>query len=89
MDGSYVVFLYSKSHATHKGAPQKKLIRFHSVDVPGKQTTKIMFVVKPCDHFNNVEENGRILLAIGSHSLIVGDTQCPVSLVTKHLNINP
>lgn len=89
MDGRHAVLLYSKSPATHKGAPQKQLIGFRSVHVPGKQTTNITFVVKPCDHFSTVEENGQRLLAIGSHSLIVGDTQYSVSLVTKHSNRNP
>jgi len=88
MDGRHVVLLYSKSPATHKGAPQKQLIGFRSVHVQGKHTAKVTFVVKPCDHFSTVEENGRRVLAIGSHSLIVGDTQYTVSLVTKHLNGN-
>lgn len=80
MDGKHAVLLYSKSPATHKGAPQKQLIGFRSVHVQGKHTAKVTFVVKPCDHFSTVEENGQRLLAIGSHSLIVGDTQYPVSL---------
>jgi hypothetical protein len=88
IDGRHAVLLFSKSPATHKGAPQKQLIGFRSVHVQGKHTVKVSFVVKPCDHFSTVKENGERLLAIGSHSLIVGDTQYPVSLVTKHLNGN-
>lgn len=80
MDGKHAVLLYSKSPATHKGAPQKQLIGFRSVHVQGKHRAKVMFVVKPCDHFSTVAENGQRLLVIGSHSLIVGDTQYPVSL---------
>jgi len=88
MDGRHAVLLYSKSPATHKGAPRKQLIGFRSVHVQGKHTAKVTFAVKPCDHFNTVEENGHRVLAVGSHSLIVGDTQYPVSLVIKHLNRN-
>jgi len=84
MDGSHSVLLYSRSPATHKGVPQKQLIGFRSVHVQGKQTTKVTFEVKPCDHLSTVKENGVRVLTIGSHSLIVGDTQYPVSLVTGH-----
>ncbi|XP_057820324.2 probable beta-D-xylosidase 7 isoform X2 [Cryptomeria japonica] len=87
MSGRHSVLLYSKSPATHKGVPHKQLIGFKNVHIPANHKAKVRFIVKPCEHFGTVEENGRRVLAFGSHFLISDGVQYPVTIIPNYVNI--
>ncbi|GLJ07128.1 hypothetical protein SUGI_0059370 [Cryptomeria japonica] len=82
MNGSHVMLLYSKPPATHRGVPQKQLIGFTRVHVASGKSMNAEFVVSPCEHLSTVTEDGRRLLSIGFHTLIIGDSQLNLSLTT-------
>lgn len=86
IDGSHVVLLFSRYGGNFRGAPHKQLINFKRVHIVAGKTTDVSFLVNPCKHFGMVMEDGRRVLAIGKHELMVGDTRLSVSLKTSFMS---
>lgn len=86
MDGSHVVLLFSRYGGNFRGAPHKQLIDFKRVHTVAGKAIDVSFLVNPCKHFGMAMEDGRRVLAIGNHELMVGETRLSVSLKTNFLS---
>ncbi|GLT46878.1 hypothetical protein SLA2020_206070 [Shorea laevis] len=73
MDGSHVVMLFSSSPKLFKGIPRKQLIGFDRVHTVSHQSTKTSILVNPCEHLSIADENGKRVLPLGNHVLLLGE----------------
>lgn len=69
--GSHTVLLFTTPPAVH-GAPQKHLIGFEKVWLPGNGKGLVKFSVDLCRDLSVVDEAGNRKVALGAHTLHVG-----------------
>lgn len=80
-DGSAVVMLFARVPGGFKGAPVKQLVEFERVNTVSYLDAKIEIVVDSCKHLSIVDEFGKMILALGDYSILVGDLERVVSIV--------
>ncbi|KAL2503806.1 putative beta-D-xylosidase 7 [Abeliophyllum distichum] len=81
MDGKHPVLLFVKWDKLSNRNPMKKLVGFKSVSLSAGKNVEIEFVLKPCDHFSTADETGLMVIQEGTHYLLVGDKEYPITLV--------
>lgn len=79
MAGSHTVFLYFTPPAVHN-APQKHLIGFEKVWVEGNGKGVVKFSVDLCRDLSVVDEVGNRKVALGAHTLHVGNLKHSLSV---------
>ncbi|KAI4296323.1 hypothetical protein L6164_036290 [Bauhinia variegata] len=79
MAKSHTVFLFTSPPPLHN-APQKHLLAFEKVHLVGKSETIVRFKVDVCKDMSVVDELGNRKVALGQHTLHVGDLKYPLSL---------
>ncbi|XP_020579311.1 probable beta-D-xylosidase 7 [Phalaenopsis equestris] len=81
MDGKHSVLLFLRRPSLAGGRARKQLVGFESLSLKTGETAHVEFVLKPCEDFVHVEEDGRKLVDLGSHFLMVGKEKLEVSVV--------
>ncbi|XP_059653356.1 beta-xylosidase/alpha-L-arabinofuranosidase 2-like [Cornus florida] len=70
--GSHTVFLFSTPPAVHN-SPQKHLLSFEKVFVNAASEASVRFTVDVCKDLSVVDELGNRKVALGQHTLHIGD----------------
>eukprot|EP00249_Psilotum_nudum_P013885 c24568_g1_i1 orf=97-2478(+) len=81
--GSHVVLLFSSPPSTHSGIPHKNLLTFRRVHVDANAAADVPITIRPCNHMTTVKEDGKRVLGIGFHTLMVDGAQHSIS--SRHL----
>lgn len=79
MAGGHTVFLFFAPPAVH-GAPQKHLLGFERVFLQGKGKGEVKFRVDVCKDLSVVDEVGDRRVALGAHTLHVGNLKHSLSV---------
>ncbi|RZB63158.1 beta-xylosidase/alpha-L-arabinofuranosidase 1-like [Glycine soja] len=79
MSTSHVVLLFFTPPDVHN-APQKHLLGFEKVHLPGKSEAQVRFKVDVCKDLSVVDELGNRKVPLGQHLLHVGNLKHPLSL---------
>ncbi|PSR87864.1 Beta-D-xylosidase [Actinidia chinensis var. chinensis] len=79
-DGSHVVMLFSRVPNFFKGAPEKQLVGFDRVHTMSYKSTQTRIMVDPCKHLSIANENGKRIMPLGDHTLMVGDLEHILSI---------
>jgi beta-D-xylosidase 4 len=79
MAGRHTVFLFSSPPAVHN-APAKHLLGFEKVSLEPGQAGVVAFKVDVCKDLSVVDELGNRKVALGSHTLHVGDLKHTINL---------
>ncbi|KAK9284290.1 hypothetical protein L1049_023460 [Liquidambar formosana] len=82
MDGSHVVMLFARVPKIFKGTPEKQLIGFNRVHTISYRSTKTSILVDPCKHLSIANDEGKRILPLGDHILMLGDLEHSVSIGT-------
>lgn len=80
MDGSHVVMLFSRVPKIVKGTPEKQLIGFSRVHTVSRRSTETSIMVDPCEHFSIANEQGKRIMPLGDHTIMLGDVVHSVSV---------
>lgn len=77
MDGSHAVLLFarSKSGVPVPGFPTKQLIGFDRVHTAAGSATNVDITVDPCKHMSAANPEGKRVLLLGAHVLMVGNEE--------------
>ncbi|KAL7585206.1 probable beta-D-xylosidase 7 [Lactuca sativa] len=59
----------------------KQLVGFRRVSLGRMGRGEVEFVVKPCEDFSRVREDGLMVVEEGSHSLVVGDQEFTIDVI--------
>jgi len=81
MKGTHPVLLFVKQENPSNGSPMKKLVGFESVELGSRETTQVEFEMRPCEHLTTANEDGVMAIEEGSHLLMVGDKQFPITIL--------
>uniref|UniRef100_A0A2P2JCZ8 Uncharacterized protein MANES_13G104300 n=3 Tax=Rhizophora mucronata TaxID=61149 RepID=A0A2P2JCZ8_RHIMU len=73
VDGSHVVMLFWRVPKVFKGNPEKQLVEFKSVHTVSHRSTVTSFLVDPCQHLSFANEEGKRIMPLGDHVLLLGD----------------
>lgn len=81
MAGKHPVLLFVKPKNPGNGMPIKQLVGFQSVILNAKEKAEIDFELSPCEHLSRANEDGLMVMEEGTHVLVVGDEEYPISIV--------
>lgn len=81
MAGKHPILLFVKPAKKENGRPIKQLVGFESVILRADEKAEIEFELKPCAHFSRATEYGSMIMEEGTHFLVVGDEEYPVTVV--------
>lgn len=73
MDGSHVVLLFSRVPKIEQGTPEKQLIGFSRLHTVSGRATETSIMVDPCEHFSFADEEGKRIMPLGDHTLMLED----------------
>ncbi|KAE8810686.1 putative beta-D-xylosidase 6 [Hordeum vulgare] len=73
MDGSHAVLLFARSKSSVPGFPLKQLVGFERVYTAAGSSKNVAITVDPCKYMSAANTEGRRVLLLGSHHLMVGD----------------
>jgi len=76
---NHVVLLFFTPPDVHN-APQKHLLGFEKVHLPGKSEAQVRFKVDVCKDLSVVDELGNRKVPLGQHLLHVGNLKHPISV---------
>lgn len=80
MEGKHPVLLYTRQENATDGSPVKTLVGFESVNLKAGEKTEVLFKLNPCEHLSRADENGLMVVEEGTHLLVVGDQEFPISV---------
>ncbi|KAF8404562.1 hypothetical protein HHK36_009449 [Tetracentron sinense] len=80
MAGKHPVLLFVRLAKLHSGSPVKQLVGFQSVHLKAGDRAEIEFVLSPCEHLSRANEDGLMVMEEGSHFLVVGNEEYPVTI---------
>lgn len=80
MDGAHVVLLFSRPPKVVRGAPEKQLIGFTSVNAISNGSTTASVLVDPCMDLSFANEKGGRVLPLGDHRILLGDLEHTLSV---------
>nr|XP_027085204.1 probable beta-D-xylosidase 6 isoform X2 [Coffea arabica] len=80
IDGSQVVLLFSQVPKSFTGAPEKQIVGFDRVHALAYRSVETSILVDPCEHLSIVNEQGRKILPLGDHTLMVEDLKHTLSI---------
>jgi len=75
MDGSHAVLLFVTSKSGAPGFPLKQLLAFERVYTGAGRSTNLEITVDPCKLMSAANTEGRRVLLLGTHHLMVGDEE--------------
>lgn len=75
MDGSHVVMLFSRVPKVFKGTPEKQLVGFDRVHTNSRKSTETSILIDPCEHLSIANEQGKRIMPLGDHVLLLGDLE--------------
>nr|DAD40294.1 TPA_asm: hypothetical protein HUJ06_014617 [Nelumbo nucifera] len=81
MAGKHSVLLFIRQAKPRHGNPVKRLVGFQSLHLNAGERAEIEFILKPCEHRSKAYQDGLSVTEEGSHFLIVGDREFPVTVV--------
>ncbi|KAI3895110.1 hypothetical protein MKW92_048094 [Papaver armeniacum] len=81
MSGKHPVLLFIRQSETRHGSPVKQLIGFQSVKLAAGEKADLEFTLSPCEHFSRADNDGLMVMEEGSHFLVVGDQEYPISIL--------
>jgi len=82
MDGSHVVMLFGRVPEVLKGTPGEQIIGFDRVYTSSYKSTETSILVDPCEHLSVADEQGKRVVPLGDHVLILGDLEHLVTIET-------
>lgn len=82
MDGSHAVLLFSRSKSSVPGFPIKQLVGFERVHTASGSATNVEITVDPCKHMSAANPEGKRVLLLGAHVLMVGDEEFELLIET-------
>lgn len=80
MDGGHVVMLFSRVPTVFRGAPEKQLVGFDRVHTISHRSTEMSILVDPCEHLSVANEQGKKIMLLGGHVLMLGDLEHSVTI---------
>lgn len=80
MDGAHVVLLFSRPPKVVRGAPEKQLIGFTSVNAISNGSTTTSVLVDTCMDLSFANEKGGRVLPLGDHRILLGDLEHTLSV---------
>lgn len=80
MAGKHSVLLFMRRKKPSHGSPVKELVGFQSVNLKAGKRAKVEFVLNPCEHLSRANEAGLMVIEPGSHFLVVGDVELPLTI---------
>ena len=81
MAGKHPVLLFAKQAKASNGSPMKRLVGFQSVHLDAGESTNIEFVLRPCEHLSKANKDGLMVMEQGTHLLVVGNKEYPITVV--------
>ncbi|KAJ9167041.1 hypothetical protein P3X46_021723 [Hevea brasiliensis] len=81
MAGKHPILLFVRQARHGNGRPRKELIGFKSVILSAGEKAEIEFELSPCEHFSRANEYGLKVMEEGTHFLVVGGDQYPISII--------
>lgn len=81
MAGKHPVLLFVKPARHGNGRPIKQLVGFQSVILNAEEKAEIDFELSPCEHLSRANEDGLTVMEEGTHFLVVGDEEYPISIL--------
>ncbi|KAF2296798.1 hypothetical protein GH714_002051 [Hevea brasiliensis] len=81
MAGKHPILLFVRRARHGNGRPRKELIGFKSVILSAGEKAEIEFELSPCEHFSRANEYGLKVMEEGTHFLVVGGDQYPISII--------
>ncbi|XP_002527213.3 probable beta-D-xylosidase 6 [Ricinus communis] len=75
MDGSHVVMLFSRVPQVSEGTPEKQLVGFERINTVSHKSTETSILLDPCKHLSIANGQGKRIMPVGSHVLLLGDLQ--------------
>ena len=81
MAGKHSVLLFIRQRNPSAGSPIKRLVAFQNVNLNAGESTEVGFLLNPCDHFSGPNKDGLMVVEEGTHLLVVGDQEHPVTIV--------
>ncbi|KAI0499301.1 hypothetical protein KFK09_020204 [Dendrobium nobile] len=75
MEGSHAILLFSRSDKSIRGSPKRQLVGFDRVFTAANGVSVIDMLVDPCKHMSSADEKGKLILVLGTHMLMLGDTE--------------
>ncbi|GLT64293.1 hypothetical protein SLA2020_367970 [Shorea laevis] len=80
MAGKHSVLLFMRRKKPSHGSPVKELVGFQSVNLKAGERAEVEFVLNPCEHLSRANEAGLMVIEPGSHFLVVGDVELPLTI---------
>ncbi|KAL8159322.1 hypothetical protein V2J09_000859 [Rumex salicifolius] len=83
MAGKHPVLVYvrqEEERAAESGSPLKQLVGFQSVSLEAGETSQLEFGFSPCEHLSKANQEGLMVIQQGTHFLMVGDQQYPITI---------
>ncbi|KAI3887305.1 hypothetical protein MKX03_017866 [Papaver bracteatum] len=81
MSGKHPVLLFIRQSETRHGSSVKQLIGFQSVKLAAGEKADLEFTLSPCEHLSRANNDGLMVMEEGSHFLVVGDQEYPISIL--------
>ncbi|XP_066337893.1 probable beta-D-xylosidase 7 [Miscanthus floridulus] len=78
MDGKHSALMFLRWANTKGGRPASQLIGFRSQHLKAGETANLRFDISPCEHFSRVRADGRKVIDIGSHFLMVDNHEMEI-----------
>jgi hypothetical protein len=81
MAGKHSVLLFLRREKPSHGSPVKQLVGFQSLNLKAGERAEVEFVLNPCEHLSRANEAGLMMIEPGSHFLVVGDVELPLTII--------
>lgn len=79
--GKHPVLIYARHERVGSGSPLKQLVGFQSISLEAGEKSQVEFGLSPCEHLSTANEDGLMVLEQGTHFLMVGDQEYPISIM--------
>jgi hypothetical protein len=81
MAGKHSVLLFVRREKAINGSPVKQLVGFQSINLKAGERAEVEFVLNPCERLSRANEAGLMVIEPGSHFLVVGDAELPLTII--------
>ena len=80
LDGKHSVLMFLRWSNATGGRPVSQLVGFRSQHLKASEKASLRFDVSPCEHFSRAREDGKKVIDIGSHFLMVDKDESEISM---------
>ncbi|KAK3002475.1 hypothetical protein RJ639_022119, partial [Escallonia herrerae] len=80
MAGKHPVLLFARPPKLTNGNAMKRLVGFRTVSLGAGGRAEVKFTLNPCEHLSEANKDGLMVIEEGSHYLVVGDKEYPISI---------